>query len=148
MSAKPYLMIFGILLPSACDAPAGQREVKPAIPKVDCPTIAPRLARCREVILNTVDEAERRTHNPMLVPLAAATLDSVRTEKRCAAHLKQRVRFLEKDCRKYGGTAVETCRKAQAQHRTALQMLTDCTAEEDCQKIARCFVQRLPTEEP
>ncbi len=75
----------------------------------------------------------------MMVTLGLAAFKSV---SRCQKHVRQRVRFLRKSCKKYGKSA-EFCRMAQGKYLRGLKALNKCFAFDGCEHIAACYVKEI-----
>jgi hypothetical protein len=54
--------------------------------------------------------------------------------------VEQRVRFLRRNCKKYG-SAADVCVTAQGKYLRGLRALHRCFAFDDCAKIAACYVE-------
>lgn len=107
--------------------------------KTDCKAIAAKAKRCDSAVRKAADEKQRKTgkkHLSMMVTLGLAAFKDL---SRCQKYVRQRVRFLRKNCKKYA-SAADFCRKAKGKYLLGLKTLNKCFVSDDCNQIATCYV--------
>ncbi|MFH2009041.1 MAG: hypothetical protein ABI333_20795 [bacterium] len=111
--------------------------------KTDCKSIVAKVRRCKKAISDAGEKLERasgKKHISVMVELNAHVMSK---EDKCLKAVAARIRYLRKDCLKYGSKlAQDTCQEVQRRHVDLLKALNDCFAADDCGKIAACFVKR------
>ncbi len=143
------IVVLGLLLVLAeaggCSASKKQKRRVATIAKLaktDCVAIAAKAKRCDSAVRRAADRKQSRTgkkHLSMMVTLGLAAFKSV---SRCQKHVSQRVKFLGKNCKKYGKSA-EFCRIAQRKYLRELKALNKCFAFDGCEHIAVCYVEEI-----
>jgi len=107
--------------------------------KTDCKTIVAKAKRCDSAVREAADRLQAKTgekHQSMFVTLGLLAFKSI---GRCQKHVRQRVAFLKKNCKKYTGAA-GVCKIAQRRYFRGLKALNVCFASDDCNVIAKCYV--------
>jgi len=63
--------------------------------------------------------------------------------KKCQKTVDDRIRYLKKNCKKYGSKMAEDmCRSQQRRYVDMLKALNECFAADDCTKIANCLLKK------
>ncbi len=117
------------------------REVIAQAQGTDCVSIAAKATRCDSAVRRMADKLEELTRARYLSLEVTLGLLAFKSASGCRAHVRRRVAFLKKSCRKLGD-AVDLCRRTQRRHVKSLAVLRSCFASEDCETIAACYVGR------